>query len=79
MGKKRNRTRPLLSFQERLNNFAQEARAAAKNLPPSAERAELLQKARDGEAAAKIDRWLSSPDVQNSNNGLGASKRDEIG
>ena len=64
LGKKRNRTRPLLSFQERLNNFAQEARTEAKKLPPSVERSELLQKARDGEAAAKIDRWLSSPGLQ---------------
>jgi hypothetical protein len=59
MGKKRNRSRPPLSFQERLNNFSQQARAAAKKLPPSAERSDLLQKARDGEAAARIDRWLS--------------------
>jgi hypothetical protein len=65
MGKKRNRTRPPLSFQERLNNFALEARAAAKKLPPSAERSDLLQKASDGEAAAKIDRWLSPPGLQN--------------
>jgi hypothetical protein len=64
LGKKRNRTRPLLSFQERLNNFAQEARTEAKKLPPSVERSELLQKARDGEAAAKIERWLSSPGLQ---------------
>ena len=64
MGKKRNRSRPLLSLQERLNNFAQGARVAAKKLPPSAERSELLQKARDGEAAAKIERWLSSPGLQ---------------
>lgn len=64
MGKKRNRTRPLLSFQERLNNFAQGARAEAKKLPPSAERSDLLQKARDGEAAAKIDRWLAAPELQ---------------
>ncbi|MBV8924411.1 MAG: hypothetical protein JOZ74_03480 [Bradyrhizobium sp.] len=64
MSKRRNRTRPLLSFQQRLNNFAEEARAAARRLPPSAERSELLQKARDGEAAAKIDRWLSSPGLQ---------------
>src|SRR5215469_10737809 len=83
MSKKRNRIRPLLSFQERLNNFAQAARAAAKKLPPSAERSDLLQKARDGEAAAKIDRWLSSPGSQNPNENpsddLDASKRDEIG
>jgi hypothetical protein len=66
MTKKRNRTRPLLSFQERLNNFAQEARKAAKRLPPSAERSDLLHKAREGEAAAKIDRWLSARASQSS-------------
>ena len=64
MGKKRNRSRPLLSFQERLKNFAKDAREAAKKLPPSAERSDLMQKAREGEAAAKIERWLSSPGLQ---------------
>jgi hypothetical protein len=64
MTRKRNRKRPMLSFQERLNKFAQEARAAAKALPPGAERHELLLKARQGEAAATIERWLSSPGLQ---------------
>jgi hypothetical protein len=64
MSKKRNRTRPLLSFQERLNKFTQEVRTAATKLPPGAERSDLLQKARESEAAAKIDRWLSSPGLQ---------------
>ena len=64
MTKKRNRNRPLLSFQERLTKFAQDARTAAKKLPAGAERHDLLAKARDGEAAAKIDRWLSSSDLQ---------------
>jgi hypothetical protein len=64
MIKKRNRTRPMLSFQERLNKFAEDARAAAKTLPPGAERHELLLKARQGEAAANIERWLSSPGLQ---------------
>jgi len=64
MTKKRNRNRPLLSLQERLTKFAQDARIAAKKLPAGAERLELLAKARDGEAAAKIDRWLSSPGLQ---------------
>jgi hypothetical protein len=64
MIRKRNRKRPLLTFQERLNKFAQEARAAAKVLPPGAERHELLLRARQGEAAANIDRWLSSPGLQ---------------
>jgi DNA transposition AAA+ family ATPase len=61
MIRKRNRTRPLLSLQERLSKYAQDARAAAKALPPGAERHDLLLKARQGEAAANIDRWLSTP------------------
>ncbi len=64
MTKKRNRTRPALSFQERLTKFTQDARAAARNLPAGAERHTLLQKARDGEAAADMERWLSSPGLQ---------------
>ena len=64
MVRKRNRKRPLYSFQERLNKFAQDARAAAKALPPGAERHELLLKARQGDAAANIDRWLSSSELQ---------------
>ncbi len=64
MTRKRNRKRPELSFQDRLNKFTQEACAAAKKLPPGAERSDLLQKARESEAAAKIDRWLSSPGPQ---------------
>ena len=61
MTKKRNRTRPALSLQERLNKFTQDARAAARNLPAGAERHALMQKVRDGEAAADMERLLSSP------------------
>jgi hypothetical protein len=64
MSNKRNRKRPELSFQQRLNKFTQEARAAAKKLPPGTERSDLLQKARESEAAAKIDCWLSWPGLQ---------------
>ena len=64
MTKKLNRKAPMLSLQERLTRFAQNARDAAKRLPPGAERRGLLLKARDGEAAARIDRWLSSPGLQ---------------
>jgi hypothetical protein len=64
MTKKRNRTRPDLSLQERLTKFTQDARAAARNLPAGAERHTLLQKVRDGEAAADMERWLSSPGLQ---------------
>lgn len=60
MTKKRNRTRPALSLQERLNKFTQEARDAARKLPAGAERHTQLQKVRDGEAAVEMERWLSS-------------------
>jgi hypothetical protein len=64
MTKKRNRTRPALSLQERLNKFTEDARTAAKKLPAGAERHTLLQKVRDGEAAADMERLLSSPSQQ---------------
>jgi hypothetical protein len=64
MTTKRNRQRPELSLQERLQKFARDARATAKSLPPSAERSEQLAKARDSEAAARIDLWLSSPGLR---------------
>jgi len=64
MIRKRNRKRPSLSFQERLSKFAENARTAAKMLPPGAERHDLLLKARQSEAALNIDRWLSSPALQ---------------
>lgn len=64
MTKKRNRTRPSLSLQERLSRFTEQARTAARNLPAGAERHALLQKIRDGEAAADMERLLSSPDQQ---------------
>ena len=64
MTQKRNRTRSALSLQDRLNKFTQDARAAAKNLPAGAERHALLQKVRDGEAAAEMERLLSSTDPQ---------------
>ncbi|OKO81537.1 hypothetical protein AC630_14480 [Bradyrhizobium sp. AS23.2] len=64
MTKKRNRSRPALTLQERLNKFTQDARAAAKNLPAGAERRALLQKVRDGETAVQMERLLSSPGPQ---------------
>ncbi len=52
------------SLQERLKLFTANARAAAKRLPRGAERADLMHKVREGEAAANIERWLSSPGLQ---------------
>jgi hypothetical protein len=64
MTQKRNRKKPELSFHERLRNFSRNARATAQRMPPGGERDEFMLKARDGEAAARIDRWLSSPGLQ---------------
>ncbi len=61
---KRNRKRPVLSFQERLSKFAGDIRAAARMHSSGAKPYELLLKAPRGEAAANIDRWLSSPSLQ---------------
>jgi hypothetical protein len=64
MTKTRNRKRPALSFQERLRFSADQARSAAHGKPPGAERDRLVQKALESEAAANIDRWLSSSGPQ---------------
>jgi hypothetical protein len=64
MKKKRDRTRPALSLQERLAMFARTARDAARQLPQGSERSEMLRKARDLEAAAGIERWLMAPAVR---------------
>lgn len=64
MPKKRNRSRPPLSLQERLNRFAESARDAAEKLPAGPERERLFKRALANEGAAKIERWLSSPGLQ---------------
>jgi hypothetical protein len=64
MKKKRNRSRPALSLQERLRQFALRAREKAARLPPGSERDRLIETAVANEAAAAIDRWLTSPGLQ---------------
>jgi hypothetical protein len=64
MSRKSSRTQPTSSLQERIRSFTRKVRAAARQLPPGAERADLTRKARDSEAAANIERWLSSPGLQ---------------
>jgi glycosyltransferase A (GT-A) superfamily protein (DUF2064 family) len=64
MKRTRNRKRPDMSFQDRLQWFAAQAREAAKSLPPGADRDRLAQQALENETAAKIDRWLSSPGLR---------------
>jgi hypothetical protein len=64
MKRTRNRKRPVLSFQDRLKRFAEQAREAASQMPPGAARDRLAQQALENETAAKIDRWLSSPGMR---------------
>jgi hypothetical protein len=64
MKRTRNRKRPSMSFQDRLLRGAAQAREAASQLPPGADRDELALRALENEAAAKIDRWLSSPGLR---------------
>jgi hypothetical protein len=61
MKKNPTRTRPWLSFEERLKRFANQARSRAQKLPPGSE-GELLEQEND--TAAKVDRWLSSPGLR---------------
>jgi hypothetical protein len=58
---KRNRRKQTVSFDERLQMAAKEARQAAQKLPHGAEREVLLKKARQAEAARRIHGWLTSP------------------
>ena len=64
MKKKRNRSRPPLPLQDRLNQIALGAREKAASLPPGDERDRLLETAVSTESAAGIERWLASPGLQ---------------
>jgi hypothetical protein len=64
MKRTRNRKRPVLSFQDRLKQFAAQAREAANRMPPGADRDRLARLAVENETAARIDRWLSSPGLR---------------
>jgi hypothetical protein len=68
MTKKRNRSRPSLPLQERLNSLAESAREAAGKLPAGPERERLFKQALANEGAARLERWLSSPGLQRPTN-----------
>ena len=59
--KKRNRAKQVLSLEERLLEASRNARDSARKLPPGKERATLLRSARESDAAAQINAWISSP------------------
>jgi hypothetical protein len=57
---RRKRVKHERSFEERLLGIAREASEAARRLPAGKKREMLLRSARDTEAAAGINRWISS-------------------
>jgi len=65
MTKKRNRTKPTGTFEERLSELAQKSKEYADKLPNDSKAREvLLQRARQLETTLRIDKWLSSPGRQ---------------
>lgn len=61
---KRRRVKHETSFEARLLKHAQDAREAARRLPPGKKRETLLRQARASETAVQIDRWISSPGLR---------------
>ena len=61
---KRHRFKQDKPLGERLIKEAQLAREKADQLPPGAEREELLKKARAADVTAHIDKWLNSPGLR---------------
>jgi hypothetical protein len=66
MQKKRNRSRPAESFEVRLQNFARDARAAARQMAPGRERDALIKKARQTENVLEVNEILTGRDVPGS-------------
>jgi len=57
--KKRNRSRPLGSFGDRLQKFADDARSEARKMPPGPDRDGLMKKVRQTEAAMEVSEMLT--------------------
>lgn len=60
----RRRFKQIVSLQDRLASFAEQARAKAAELPPGAEREDLLKRASRADTASKLDRWANSRGLQ---------------
>jgi hypothetical protein len=61
---RRRRVRHEASFEMRLLKQAQDAREAARRLPPGKRRETLLRQARASEMAVQIEKWISSPGLR---------------
>jgi hypothetical protein len=63
MGLIRRRVKQEFSLEVRLTEQAKSLRSAAKALPSGFEREELLKRARQADAAAKMSEWLTPPSL----------------
>ena len=65
MIERRNRTKNVATFEERLAEQAQKFTEAANKLPNGSKARELLlRRARQMETASRINKWLSSPELR---------------
>jgi hypothetical protein len=60
----RRRSKQTKSLEDRLSEEAQRLREQAKALPLSAERDELIRRARQDEIGAHMTEWLTSPGLR---------------
>jgi hypothetical protein len=65
MAKKRNRTKPMATFEDRLAEQAYKFKEAANKLPDGSKARELLlRRARQWETTSHLNKWLRSPQRQ---------------
>jgi len=60
----RRRVKQMVSFKDRLTEFAKEVRVKASQLRPGPEKDALLRKARQADTAAHLDDWANSPGLR---------------
>ena len=60
----RRRFKQSLSLGDRLAAFANAAREKADQLPPGSEQNDMLRKARQADAASRLEGWANSPGLQ---------------
>jgi hypothetical protein len=60
----RRRFKQTRSLEERLSEEAKRLREKARLLPPSAERDEMIRKARQAETVSHMNDWLTSPGLR---------------
>ena len=61
---KRRRYKQSQTLKDRLIAFAEDVRAKASLMPPSAEKDDMLRRARQADTASHLNEWLNSPGLQ---------------